>query len=271
MKGTVAEILAAHHATSGPDAELWHRYALGELSSEEVDRQLFAGTANHAERSDLERCKRVFAPLPDEQREVLLDALLARRTAEQRAEDSGQDGGPASDESAVVVPMRRRWKQRWTVGLGAAVATAVLTLLLVRPPEAHDPFPGGYIIELDHAVARMRGVDAPTDPPVFLANGKIVIRLVPEEAVIGPIGVVACARDQRGRTQELAVEPTVHDGGVVEIATTVEALGLAEGVWELVVVIGWAAAVPESCDDVMVSKGAQGIQVVRQRVRVERR
>lgn len=260
----VAQVLGAHVVTSTPRAELWHRVAWGELSADEAARQLLdeRPEATEDERAEIERAKRVFAPPTQERRRAQLEVLLARR-----AELDDEEGG------AVVVPLRPRRVLRW-VGLVAAAAAVVLAVVIV-PPRMHEgePFPQHYELELDHAVVSHRGDEPRTNIPTFPVDGKIGIRLVPERAVEGSIGVVAFAWDGHGHALELALAPEIHGNGVVELETTVKALGLGVGEWELVIAIGWADALPRSWEDLANAErdGAKGVEVMRTRVRVERR
>lgn len=260
-----AQILGAHVVTSTPSAELWHRVARGELSADEAARQLLdeRPDASEEERGEIERARQVFAPPTEERRQAQLEALLARRAA--LDDDEGR---------AVVVPMRPHRTRRWVVGLLAAAAAAVLAVVIVPPrTQQGEPFSQHYEIELDHAVARVRGTEPRPEVPTFLVDGKIGIRLVPEEAVEGAIGVVAYAWDGSGEARELSLEPKVYDNGVVELETTVQALGLGEGEWELVIAIGWADALPGSWEELAIAErdGTKGVEVMRTRVRVERR
>ncbi len=274
-KGAVAELVGADMVTLGPDAELWHRVALGELSADEAEAELLMRhpEVSDRQRAEIRRAKQVFKPPSDERRKAALEALLARRAEQQRGADSGDYDpvgdepvavGPRTDGSAVVVPMRRHPTRRWVVGLSVAAA-AVLTVLLVRPSDSHKSFPGGYELEFDNMTATKRGSPESADVPTFVRGGKIGIRLVPEDSVTGPVDVVMYA-ERQGLVHRLEVDSTVHDNGVVEISTTVDAIGLGKGEWELVVAVGWVDALPESSEDVVVAEEADEVQVVRKRV-----
>jgi hypothetical protein len=257
----VAQTLAAHVATSTHSAEVWHRVAHGELTPEQAEALLLEGAEpGAAEREAIERAKRVFAPPSAKQHQAGLEALLARCTAE----DAG--GG------AVVVPLRAWRAKRWVVGMLAAAAAVVLSVWLVppRPTNDHEAFTGAYEIEIDNGAAMMRGTEPEAGLPTFLLDDELRIRLVPEAAVEGPLGVVVFAADRSGRAHRVEVEARVHERGVVELATTVKALGLVEGEWELVIAIGWAEALPDSWDELAERAAPEtaGYEVARRRVRV---
>lgn len=266
--GAVAELVGAHLVTSEPSAKLWHRVALGELSPEDAEAELLAGRqdVDEREREELERAKQVFEPPTEERRAAVLEALLERRADSTEGKSIAKD--PSTRESVMVVPLRPRRTRRWVVGLCAAAAAVVLTVLIIRPPGARDPFPGGYEVEFEHVTTTIRGSEEPVGVPTFSSGGKIGIRLVPEEAVAGPVGAAVYTWDREGRGQALTVAPTVHDNGVVEVITTVKELGLRDGEWEIVVAIGWADALPRSWEDVVAAEGTKGVQVVRTRIRV---
>jgi hypothetical protein len=100
--------------------------------------------------------------------------------------------------------------------------------------------------------------------------GEIKLRLVPEDAVMGEIGVVGFARGQAGEVRRLEIAPRVYELGVVEIDGQVRKLGLGEGEWELVLVIGRAGALPSSWEELGEGedRGAVGYEVVRTRVEI---
>jgi hypothetical protein len=253
----IGHALGAHVVASEPAAELWHRVALGELSPDEAVARLLEGRdVSEEERAEIERARVVFAPPTPERRQAALEELLARR----------ETGG-----KTVVVPMRPQRTRRWVVGLLAAAAAVVLTVWLV-PPRGGDgeAFTGAYTIDLEKAAVTVRGAGPQADVPTFLLDGKIAIRLVPEEAVEGPVGVVAYVWDRSGQAERLELEPTVHRSGVMELETTVRALGLDEGEWELVIAIGWTEALPSSWEEIARAEadGTAGFEVVRKRLRV---
>jgi hypothetical protein len=259
----VAQTLAAHVVMSTPTAETWYRVAHGELSPEQAEALLREGAeAGAVEREAIERAKRVFVPPSAEQQQAGLEALLARRAAEDVETGAG----------AVVVPLRPRRARRWVVGMLAVAAAVVLTVWLVPPRPGRDlgPFAGGYEIELENGAAVMRGTGPRAEIPTFLLGDELRIRLVPEEAVEAPLGIVVFAMDRSGRSHRVDVEPRLHARGVVELATTVKALGLDEGEWELVIAIGWVEALPASWDELAERGGPEsaGYEVARQRVRV---
>lgn len=255
---TLAESLAAHVATSTPSADVWHRVAHGELTPDEAEKLLLASTEpGAAERDAIERAKQVLAPPSPEQHQAGLEALLARCAAEDA------EGG------AVVVPLRRWRARRWLVGTLAAAAAVVLSVWLVRPRAVHEPeaFVGSYEIEIDNGAAMVRGAEPEAGLPTFLLDDELRIRLVPEAAMEGPIGVVVFATDRSGRAHRVEVETRVHERGVVELVTTVKALDLAEGEWELVIAVGWADALPDSWDE-LAGRAGPGYEVARRRLRV---
>jgi hypothetical protein len=155
-----------------------------------------------------------------------------------------------------------------------AVAAAVVLVLWVasrRPPAEPIAFSGDYQIELEKLAATKRGAQpGPGELPKFLLNGEIKLRLVPEDAVMGEIGVVGFARGQAGEVRRLEIEPRVYELGVVEIDGQVRKLGLGEGEWELVLVIGRAGALPSSWEELGEGedRGAVGYEVVRTRVEI---
>lgn len=254
-----AEVLGAHAALVEPTAETWHAVAHGQLMPDAARSRVLADReADRAERAAIERALQVFAPPSEEQRRAGLEALLARRAAE-------------AEREAVVVPLRPRGASRWVAGLLAAAASVALVVWLTpsRPDDA-GVFAGGYAIELEKAAASMRGAEPGPEVPTFLLDGAIGILLVPERAVEGPVGVVAYAWNGVAPPQRLAVVPTVHRDGVVELDTTVKALGLDVGEWELVIAIGWARALPDAWEEIARADHAadSSFEVVRTRVRV---
>lgn len=258
----VAEILGAHLAESEPSGALWHRVAQGELSADEAEALLLAERdVGEDERAGFARAKLVFAPPTSERRQQVLEALLVRR---------------ATDGEGVVVPvpMRPHRTRRWAAGLVTAAAAVVLTLWLVPPRRADgEAFTGKYTMDLEKAAVTVRGAEIQPEVATFLLGGKIGIRLVPEAIVEGPVGVAAYVWERSGQPRRLELEPTVHPNGVVEFDTTVSALGLGEGEWELVIAIGWTEVLPSSWEEVVEAEGrdATGFEVVRTRVRVASR
>jgi hypothetical protein len=125
---------------------------------------------------------------------------------------------------------------------------------------------------LDNAAASMRG-GPEAGLPTFLLDDELRIRLVPERAVEGPLEVAVFAWDRSSPAHRVEVEPRVHGRGVVELVTTVQALGLAEGEWELVFAIGWARALPSSWEELVDERASrpEGYEVVRKRVRIATR
>jgi hypothetical protein len=242
-KDAVTETLGAHVALSSLEAELWGRVAHGELSADQAAARLLEGREDlgEEEREAIERAKGVFAPVSPERRQAQLEALIRRRRAEEH------------ESRAAVIPMRARRSRRWLAGALAVAASIGLTLWLVPPGPPHEPetFSGRYLIEFDNPSAGMRGTGPQEKIPRFLLAGEIKMRLVPEEAVEGPLAVVAFAVDRSGKAQRLELEPRVHPSGVVEIEANVKDLGLGEGEWELVFAIGREQAMPESWKDVV--------------------
>ncbi|MEX1368841.1 MAG: hypothetical protein AB1Z98_37280 [Nannocystaceae bacterium] len=267
----VAEVVGAYLATSGSDADLWYRVARGELSADDAMADLLAGRAEVGilDLEQLERAKKVFAPPSDERRGAVLEALLTSLSeTRDRATTSQPSTSGSSSSEHVLAHLRPRRRQRWVIGLCAVAAAAVLTVLLVRPPEARGSFPGGYELELEHVTTTIRGSEEPTGTPMFSTSGKIGLRLVPDEAIAGPIGAVVFATGQQGRTQILNVDPTVHTNGVVEFVTTVRELGLREGEWQLVVVIGWADALPDFWETMPAVQKTNTVQILKTRILV---
>lgn len=253
------EVLGAHAVLVEPTAETWHAVAHGQLPPDSARSRVLAGRdADEAEQAELGRAMQVFAPPSEERRRAGLEALLARRAAE-------------AEREAVVLPLRPRRTSRWAAGLLAAAASVALVVWLTPSrPEDAGAFPGGYAIELEKAAASMRGAEPGPEVPSFLLDGAIGILLVPERAIEGPIGVVAYAWNGEEPPRRLEVQPTVHRDGVVELDTTVKALGLEVGEWELVIAIGWAGALPVAWEEIESAEHAadSSFEVVRTRVRV---
>jgi hypothetical protein len=274
----LAEMLAARKATLAEDAALWHRVALGQLSPDEAAEQRLAGrTVDADERAAIERDGRLFAPVPAERAEARLEALLARwgEEAANEAEDAEDARARVDERTGVVVPMQPHRTRRWVVGLAAAAASVVLTVWLVRRgPEA---FEGGYAIELERVATNVMGSEPTAEVPTFLRGGRIRIRLVPEHAVEGAVGVVVFAWDRSGQPRRLEVEPRVAGSGLVEIDASVASLGLEEGEHELVIAIGRAQELPQAWEGIEEAiaehgpNGQAGFEVVRTRVRVVER
>lgn len=277
----VAEILGAHLAGSEPSAELWHRVARGELSADDAAAQLLEGRqdVSDQERAEIERAKRVFAPPSPEQRRERLEALLRRRAEAEAASDqraAESEAQASSKDRAEVVSLSSHRSRRWVVGLLAAAAAVALTVWLVPPRSGVDhneAFVAQYGIELGKYVPGTRRVGPDPEVPTFQLDWKIVIRLVPEVTVKGPVGVVMYVKDARGQARRLDVEPTLHDKGVMELDTTVQALGLEVGEHELVVAIGRTDVLPSSWEALVEAErvGPVGFEVVRKRIRVKPR
>lgn len=265
----LAEVVGAYLATSQSRADPWHRVARGELSPHDAEREWMARREGlvQVEPDELERMKQVFSPPSARRRREVLEMLLAER-ARPNKEDAGATDPTETKDHDVVRLRPRRWT-RWIGGLAAAAA--VLAVLSVRSPRAPGPFVGGYELELEHVTATMRGTDEPADVPTFTGDGKLGLRLVPEEAVAEPVGVVAFATGPGGEIQRLDLEPIVHANGVVEISATVKELGLREGRWELVVAIGWADSLPESWEGTTAAETTEAAQIIRRRIRVKER
>ncbi|MCX4246478.1 hypothetical protein [Paraliomyxa miuraensis] len=263
-KDQVIQVLGAHVVMAEPTAELWHRVALGELQANEAAARLLGARQelSEDEQSVLDRAKMVFVPPSEELRRAQLAALLSRRAAE--GEDHAED-------RAVVLPMRSPRIRRWMVGLlGAAASVALTVWLLPARPEGHPRvFSGAYTIELEKAADTVRGAEPRPEVPMYPVDGKIGIRLVPEEEVDGPLGVVAFVWDQSGSARRVELEATIHEHGVVEIDTTVQALGLTVGEWELVLAVGWVRALPDTWEELVTEEAdSTDFDVVRARVRV---
>jgi hypothetical protein len=259
-KQAIAEALGVHVEMSTPTAALWFDVAHGQLSVDEgAARSLAREDAAPDERAAIEGAKAVFAPHAPERQEEQLAVLLAQQQAELEA---------------VVVPLAPRRSRRWIAGVVGLAAAAVLMVWLVPPRPADDPgaFLGGYEVELDNAAATMRG-GPEAGLPTFLLDDEVRIRLVPEKAIEGPLEVVVFAWDRSRPAHRVEVEPRVHGRGVVELVTTVRALGLEEGEWELVFAIGWAQALPSSWEELVGERAtsSEGYEVVRKRVRIAAR
>jgi hypothetical protein len=259
-KEAIPETLGAHVGMSTPTAELWYDVAHGQLSVDEGAARLLAREDVEAgEREAIDEAKAVFAPHPVEHQQGQLETLLARQQTEQEA---------------VVVPLRPRRARRWIAGLVGVAAAAVLMVWLVpsQPADDRGAFLGGYEVELDNAAAAMRG-GPEAGLPTFLLGDEVRVRLVPEKAIEGPVEVAVFAWDRSGPAHRVEVEPRVHERGVVELVTTVQALGLGEGEWELVFAIGWAQALPVSWEELVDERapGPEGYEVVRKRVRIAAR
>ncbi len=271
-----AEVVAAHMVLSAPAAEVWRRVARGELSAEAGAARVLEGRGapGQGERAELERAKRVFTPPTAERREELFERLFERKQEQDRE---------------VVVSLAERAERKrastgkgWIMGLLAAAAAAVLVLWVMPgerlpgQPEQRDAFVAGYGIELEGMTLGMRGGPVPEpkpgELPRFDVDGKIEIGLVPDDDVGEPITVVGYARARSGAVQELELEPVVYESGTVDIDTSVRALGLSEGEWELVFAVGRPGELPSSWEELAVGETGRtvGYEVVRTQVEIVR-
>lgn len=252
----VEDTLGAHMALSSRTAEIWREVAHGERSADEAVAAVLDGRAQGSdeERDEVERAKLVFAPVAEARREALLEELLARRQAEASVVSLAER----------VTPKRPRWGKGRVAGLVVAAVAIAAVLVLWLQPGKHDAFVGRYTLELSGMTAEMRGPQpAPNlgEIRTFRIDGRMKVELTPEDDVAGPLEVVGFARARSGEVRSLELEPQVYASGKVDIDMPVRAMGLSEGMWDLVFAVGRAGAVPRSWEG-LATRGAEYVVVL---------
>ncbi|MEM9460397.1 MAG: hypothetical protein AAGF11_39865 [Myxococcota bacterium] len=255
----VASTLGAHRALSNPTARIWRRVALGELSSKEAAAFLLReregiGDLDH---ETIERGGALFEPpTPERHRENLRVLLQALRAPDELVRETG------------AAP-NRSW--RWVPALAAATSVVFLLWLLWLRPPVSGPSDGGptflaeYALAPGQGAAPMRGRSSPSSSEVrtFVLGGKVKLLLLPARAVEGAVDAVVYALGSSGTGRRLPVELIVHPAGAVELDATARALGLDEGEWTLLFVIGPPSTLPRSWNDVSDDRGSGSYEVVR--------
>lgn len=233
-KSGAPEEIAAHRGlTSMPEA--WVDLVHGRLSADQARSQALADESPAL----AERSARMLSPPSGAQSRARLDALL----------DAHFPAPPSRSTSGPLV-------------LGVVAMAAAAALLLVMPrslPEPEGPaFEAGYALELHRALALEREADSGIDPdpdaaeprPQYRADRRVQLTLRPAHRVSGPVAVRAFAADPRGHTRVVPVEPTISALGVVEILGTPRAWGLTPGPWQLTLVVGPPATLPQAAAQV---------------------
>jgi hypothetical protein len=255
----VEETLGAHMALSSRAAEIWREVAHGERSADAAVAAVLDERARvtDEEREELERARLVFAPPAQVRQEALLEALLAKRQAEQAVVSLAER----------VAPKGTRSGQGRVIALVAVAIAAALVLWLL--PGKQGAFVGRYTLELSGMTADMRSKAPEPKPgefPSFRIDARIKVELTPEDDVAGPLEVVGFARGQSGEVRPLSFGPVVHPSGKIDIDVPVRALELPEGTWELVFAVGRTGEVPRSWEGL--GANAVGYVVVRGTVQI---
>lgn len=243
----LAPTLAAHLAVSSPEAQIWRQVALGDLTGNEATDLLQA--RGPVDSGALERAKSMFAPLSPTGEQERLEALLDRM-GQQRPD--------------APISLRTYW-----VTAVVALAASVLLFLVLVPHDEEDTtrFSAGYRAVVEKAVDDVRGAQPAEEIPRFRDNGNIAIWLKPQRAPEHRVSVVGFARNDAGKSRPLKLAPDQPRPGIMLIDTTVPALGIDAGDWELVFAVGRPDTLPSTLDDV--DETANGYEVVRVRVVVE--
>lgn len=135
---------------------------------------------------------------------------------------------------------RAGWLAWAGVGLAAAVVLAVVLRGLVGAPA---PLGTHYELAMARELAHVRSSEARDELYVYREDRALELWLRPVDGVDGPVAVEAYAR-RPGELHRLSLTPSVMGNGVIHVVTTVRALGIPLGEWELVFVVGRAGALP---------------------------
>lgn len=111
-KHEVAQTLGAVAAVSSSDAEIWLRVIHGELSPDEAEKRIIKARVeiSEEERAEIERAKRVFAPVPQARRDAMFEALQAQRRADMTLDRlvRGATNGKARAFIRLILAVERR-------------------------------------------------------------------------------------------------------------------------------------------------------------------
>lgn len=223
MRSSLAIDDLSAHCAHNALPEVWLELAHGRISSAAA-----AAAMEGREPAELvERSAVLFEPPSAEAEARRLEALL---------------------RAHFPAPARRRRVPRWVQAGVVALAAAGLVLVLV--PTRAPRFDAGYGLALSPGHLEERDDPGRAEGITRYREGqRIELRLRPRATVEEEVSAVAFAV-AAGRGTRLRAEPEVNAHGVVVIAGTPEALGLAVGRWRLVVVVGPPERLPAAYEDV---------------------
>lgn len=223
-----AEIIGAHMALSTPAAIAWRRVVHGEIPAEQA-----AALLESPEERELAR--RVFAaPTPERQEE-----LLARLLAQLATEDVKAGGNVGPEPTAV-----RSWIRRRSAMMLAVVAAAVvLVSFLVRPQAGLSTT---YTLDPLMGDAAWRSTPETTPLPSYSRASNLHVVLRPNDPVEGPVALMAFGRSTEGLGVPLSLKPRIAPNGLVTVDVLIRDIGLHDGDWELVLVVGRPDALPST-------------------------
>jgi DNA-directed RNA polymerase specialized sigma24 family protein len=264
---------AAHDAD--PIDPRWDLVASGELSEADARRELVRGPRDEA-------LLRAFRPLDGAWRERILAQVqpelrgapvqpMAQGAAVQPTPPvvlaqplpQGAPGRPAS------VTRVRPWPRRaWALRAGLVAAAAAAVVLLVRVPGRPPALPH-YDSEFSGGEKLVRGAETAGTEVVLRPGSRVEWTLRPATAVTMALGVRTFVRGAAGVLPwPCAVE--VSPQGAVHVSFVLAPGELPPGTWELLVVIGDPAHLPDSASqlDEAVATAGGSLYVARQRVDV---
>lgn len=187
-------------------------------------------------------------------------------------------GEPAVDEQRLewllaqgVASSPRGWAWRGVFAVAMALTTALVLVLVL--PRSGEPLSRTlstpYALELEQGV-RLDRAATPTSPSEvtrYYAHRDLRATLRPGTAVLGGVeaSVHVC---EAGIPRRLPVMPRVGPRGVIMVESRVAALGLGEGEWELLFVVGTEPLPPlRTCEANELTDG-DDVQVLRTRIEI---
>lgn len=177
----------------------------------------------------------------DETGTAAIDAALAaspedRALARSIARDAGPDAALYTWAEAQGPQVKARPLTRWAgVLLAAAVLVAAGVTLFGRRGVAPDDYHASALIG---GVAELRGEEEPSaEVPVFVAEGRLIVRLRPDAAREAP-PVRAFVARPGGALGAVPVQVTPAPGGAMQVEFAPSVLGREYGEWRLYLALG---------------------------------
>lgn len=136
---------------------------------------------------------------------------------------------------------------RWA-GLIVVLAAAAMLVLMLREPMARSgPLRVHYEVELRRDLAVMRKPGDRSDRATFRVDRMLEAWVRPVERVSHAVDVAVFGR-RRHQIHPLSIEPQIEGNGSIHILEGVRAMGLKEGAWDLIFVVGWLGELSPTAD-----------------------
>lgn len=240
LPDAAAHFVGDYLALESPEASVHRQIAFGsDVSDEDL-----AALGDAEDRAAAQDLFRALTPAEEQQQFVAIIDAIDREVLER---DRSEQEQRARDRARRV----QRWQRR-ALALAAAAAIVVLVFDFPRDPDQDralialgttyqvDPLPG---------TAMKRGSGADDEMPQYLPSSTLKLTLRPIAAVEGSVEVVGFVRASNGNTRELTFRQQPDGKGLVEITANVHEVGLEEGEWELMFVVGRPTTLPRSWED----------------------